>query len=170
MKIKYLFIAFLPFLLLSCGATGKFYASKNSLDKNFKFQTFDVKVTSQFKNNGDYVYIVNSLKEAIKYELLKEGYTESITSPDIIIKSNVTYTNEGNAALRYFIGLGAGKGEVKATIEVLNSNKVQVVNGYAKGVVIGGSFSSDSFGGDTKDICKKIAKDFVRKLSSKDFR
>jgi hypothetical protein len=66
----------------------------------------------------------------------------------------------GSQAMRYWVGFGAGSGEVIADTTFLEVNNVTIARGAAKGTVSGGWF-----GGSTSSACDRVAKaimDFIK--------
>ena len=66
----------------------------------------------------------------------------------------------GSQAMRYWVGFGAGSGEVIADTTFLEMGNITVARGAAKGTVSGGWF-----GGSTDSACDRVAKailDFIK--------
>jgi hypothetical protein len=72
-----------------------------------------------------------------------------------VIRGKVVGLNEGSKALRYFVGFGAGKGEILVET-TFNDEAATVAKGVAKGSVSGGWF-----GGSTRDASRRVARAIV---------
>jgi hypothetical protein len=156
----------LTFFLTSC-SSGKFYTNSNNKTLPSNINTFDVKeIKIPFQKNPQSVIIVNSMKEELVQEIKKQGFTYDNSNPDIIIEGSLIFIDEGNAALRYFIGYGAGKAEVKFDFKITSTESTNIsVEG--KGI---GSLSAGAFGGNIKIMCDKIAKDLAKQLKTGKFQ
>jgi hypothetical protein len=80
----------------------------------------------------------------------------------LTIKGRITGFNEGSKALRYFVGFGAGKGEIIVETTFADEAGAKVAAGSARGTVSGGWF-----GGSTRDASRRVARAIVDYLESR---
>ena len=153
-------------LLLTSCSSGKFYTNTSNKTLPSNIHTFDVKeIKIPFQKDSQSISIVKSMEDELKQELKKQGFIYDSTNPDIIIDGTLIFIDEGNAALRYFIGFGAGKAEVKFDFK-LSSTETTNISVKGKGI---GTVSMGAFGGNVKTMCDKIAKDLAKQLKSGQF-
>jgi hypothetical protein len=96
------------------------------------------------------------LKERLEgKKWFKEGGDQVLTIRGVLVGFD-----PGSQAMRYWVGFGAGSGEVIADTTFLEANQGAVARGAAKGTVSGGWF-----GGSTSSACDRVAKaiiDFIK--------
>jgi hypothetical protein len=153
-------------LSVSCQSAGKFYARKTTLQKDADLKTFYIdEMTTPFPENKEYVDFIESLKHELNRAFLKKGFVEDQETPDLKVNARVVYVNEGDPALRYFMGNGLGKGEAKILFEITDAQGVNLVEGTGVGCLVGGWW-----GGSMSDISMALAKDLIKQIKTGEFR
>ena len=74
----------------------------------------------------------------------------------LVIRGTLVGFDEGSQALRYFVGFGAGKGEIIADVSFADEDGKTVARGNSRGTVSGGWF-----GGSTRSASRRVAKAVV---------
>jgi len=128
------------------------------------------KTNSQATQTQTSFILVNAKKnstESDKYfqnalitQLQKNNIVLDEKNADTEIKYDLTF-NEGNRALRYFVGFGAGKatGNVKVSLlEIPTTTPLASVNTDA-------SLSMGALGGDANTVLNNAAKDIAKKIN-----
>ncbi len=151
-------------LFVSCGVTGKFYKTESKITDTSVLRSFDLEeIDNPFPENRDYVDFTSSLKYELISELEKQGFVVDTEAPNFKIDIEVMYVNEGDQALRFLVGLGAGKGEVKTIFHVKDTNDKLLLDGVGEGKII-------SWTASLSDVATYLAKDFVKQLNSRTFK
>ena len=91
-------------------------------------------------------------------ELTALGYT---VGDDLDININIENFNEGNRALRYWVGFGAGKATSKIVTTLVDKESGKIVGN----IQTDGMLAMGAFGGNSKDVLKRSAKDIAKKIA-----
>lgn len=167
MKYLKFYVLLLVFTVVGCGSIGKFYPRENKLQTVEGLKTFYIhNITNPFPENKEYVDFTESLKHELNRAFLKKDFVEDQKTPDLKVNARVVYVDEGDAALRYFIGGGAGKGEAKVFFEMTDSEGVHLMEGTGTGSIVWDWW----YGGSIIDISKCLAKDIVKQMKTGKFR
>lgn len=143
-KFFSLFILGLSVILTGCSSL----KTDNNLERNPETEYYSFKVVNNTSNSID-PKVGDIFGEALKAQLVKFGYQEG---DDVIINYSVDAFDEGNRALRIFVGFGAGKGVMEFSA-VLKDKKGKSL----------GSISTESalkmgfFGGSLDSLVRKNA-------------
>ena len=124
-KIVFIGLVFLVFSLIGCAA---YYPAKteiksfNNLNMENEKPVFEVVI-----NKADETKISEETMNAIRNLILRELQNKNIEiqkKAPLLAKINITTYEEGDAALRALVGLGAGKVLIRATILVTQNGTV----------------------------------------------
>ncbi len=77
------------------------------------------------------------------------------------VNVNIENFNEGNRALRYLVGFGAGKATSKIVTTLVDKESGKIV-GH---IQTDGMLAMGAFGGNSGDILKRSAKDIAKKIA-----
>ncbi|WP_417886431.1 DUF4410 domain-containing protein [Zunongwangia sp.] len=123
-------------------------------------KTFSIPEIKTVNKDNSYIEITEKMKSTLKSELKSQGYEYLDKDADINIYGTLLQFKEGNATARYFAGIyGAGKDEMTFNFSIKNDNGEELINGN-----VSGQIKTGAWGGETKEICQKIAKDIAMKL------
>lgn len=95
-------------------------------------------------------------KKTLEQQLKKYGYQ---TGTGLNIKFEVKDFDQGNRALRYLVGFGAGKATAKVNVALYDKD-----GNHLGDVNTDTSLSMGGFGGDANDMAGKAAKDIATKI------
>jgi len=154
-----------PLLVISCGSRSVTVQQKPSSP----FKNFGQVVVVPFTVDGEdklglkekteaigvAASITQYLRERLEGKVWFKGGGETLT-----IKGLVVGFDPGSQAARYFIGFGAGSGEIIVDAVFSDTSGTQVARANAKGSVSGGLL-----GGSTSSACDRVAKaimDFIK--------
>ncbi|WP_019272004.1 DUF4410 domain-containing protein [Neisseria lactamica] len=94
----------------------------------------------------------------LNHELAALGYA---VGDDLDVNVNIENFNEGNRALRYLVGFGAGKATSKIVTTLVDKESGKIV-GH---IQTDGMLAMGAFGGNSGDILKRSAKDIAKKIA-----
>jgi len=148
--------------LAACGGYKEFRVSQAPTEPLRNFGSFEVvpftvdgleQLESRKQANAreTAAFITGELVERLKDEefFVKGG-------KKIKIEGRLVGFNPGSQALRYFVGAGAGEGEIAVEVTFMNDSGGAVAKGFAIGTVHGGMY-----GGTTRSASKRLIKAIV---------
>lgn len=152
MKLKILFVSFFAAVLSACSTTSQVDFKKTEKT----YASYVVRDASEENIPEDKRKL---LLDYLNQELSQMGYK---TGEDLEIVISVKKFNEGNRALRYWVGFGAGKASSEIATTLVDKESGNVV----ANIKTDGSLSMGFFGGNADSILKRAAKDIASKIAA----
>lgn len=144
-KLLSFFILGLPLVLAGCSSL----KTDNNLERNPETKYTSFKVVNVASEQSVDPKVANLFGSELSAQLVKLGYKEG---DDVTISYSVDAFDEGNRALRMFVGFGAGKGKMGFSTELKDKSGKSL-----------GSISTESelkmgfFGGSLDNLIRKNA-------------
>ncbi|BFU61694.1 DUF4410 domain-containing protein [Rodentibacter abscessus] len=148
MKILWKLIGFLfvSVLLSACSSM----TLDNNLKQDMKEQYTTYKIVNVSSNEAISSEVTTIFENNLRAQLQKYGYKEG---NDVVVSYDIKAFDEGNRALRMFIGFGAGKGTLSVTTTLKDKNGVNLGSVNAETTLRMGFF-----GGSLNNIIASTAK------------
>lgn len=148
---KLLTLTALAFALSACSTT----STVDFGQKEKSYHSYTIRDLSQDHIPSDTRTLFT---QYLNNELTALGYT---VGDDLDININIENFNEGNRALRYWVGFGAGKATSKIVTTLVDKESGKIVGN----IQTDGMLAMGVFGGNSKDVLKRSAKDIAKKIA-----
>ena len=146
-------------IITACASTNTLVTKKTDSiysQKSYLIENINDISHEQDPNQKEYIiYFQESLDKA----LINANFKKDSFNNDTIIKYNISM-DEGNRALRYFVGFGAGQAKALIKVNIINNSDQKSLIELDTEATL----SIGVFGGDAKGILDNAAIDIVSKL------
>lgn len=102
--------------------------------------------------------VVENLAEAKAFEMVTETPSSAATASAITLSGTITEVDKGSAALRLFVGMGAGQAKVKGVFEIKDLSGKTLVKFEGRRSYLGGAGIGGAGLLDMDDLMNRLGK------------